>query len=58
MRLEADAVMGKAVDLAAADVVLVDADVVATATTHTAKQTLHAPWSAFSPHYRRRHRCQ
>jgi len=50
--------MGKAVDLAAADVVLVDADVVAAATTHTAKQTLHAPWSAFSPHYRRRRRCQ
>ena len=45
MRLKADVVIGKAVDVAAADVVLVDADVVAAATPHTASKLLHAPWS-------------
>jgi len=44
VRLEADVVIGKAVELAAADVVLVDADVVAAATTHMARKLLHAPW--------------
>jgi len=58
VRLEGDVVMGKAVDPTAADVVPVDADVVAAATTHTAKQTFHAPWGAFSPHYRRHRRRQ
>jgi len=58
VRLEADVVMGKPVDLAAVDVVLVDADVVAATSTHTAKQSLHAPWTAFSPHVQRRRRCQ
>jgi len=38
--------MGKAIDLVAADVVPVGADVVAGATTYKAKQTLHASWSA------------
>jgi len=45
---EADVVMGKAVDLAAAELVLVDADAVAASTTHMEKQTLHAPCSELS----------
>ena len=34
--------------MAAADVVLVDADVVAAATTHTVRKLLHAPWLTLS----------